>query len=386
LSYYYGRSEIPVLPQDVQDFAWSAPMRELAAKVGLSDVGLKKLLKAHRIATPPQGFWNRVHAGRPVPKCPKAPPRGPGETGRVYLDARFANIISGADPIPSSGPFASALVPENLEALRENELKAIGKAVVPRTLERVHHGLTPIFNAEQRRREKFAANGWSWDAPKFNAPVDRRRLRILNAVLMTLGRRGHRADTYERDGEIHTTCTIGDTRLGLRVDLVKPERGRSKRLNPDGELPAMTPLVLTVDPTFDGKSDLLWKDDEEGKLEAKIAAIVAAVIVAAEAKFRRSLAEAEERDRRLRLLEEKRRQEAIEARNRERLKRLRESGELLRQASDLRTLIAQVRAAAVAGSIDVGNRELTEWERWASDEADRLDPVLSGQIMKHLRD
>jgi len=361
-------------------------MRDLAAKIGLSDVGLKKLLKGHGVTTPPQGYWNRVHAGRPVPKCPKAQPRGPGETGRVHLDARFANILTPADPIPSAGSFASTLVPEDLEVLRHNELKAIGRAVVPRKLERVHHGLTPIFNAEQRRREKFAANGWSWDAPKFEASVDRRRLRILNAVMMTLGRRGHRTDAYERDGEFHTTCTIGDTRLGLRIDLVKPERGRSRRLDADGELPAMTPLVIAVDPTFDGKSDLTWKDDEQGKLETKIAAIVAAIVVAGEAKFRRSLAEAEERERKLRLLEEKRRQEAIAARNSERLKHLRESGELLRQASDLRTLIAQVRAAAVAGSIDVGNEELTEWRKWASDEADRLDPVLSGQIMKHLRD
>lgn len=386
MGYYYGLAEITVLPQDLQDFAWSAPMRDLAAKIGLSDVGLKKLLKGHGVTTPPQGYWNRVHAGRPVPKCPAAPPRGPGQTGRVHLDARFANIVSPADPIPASGPFASALVPEDLEVLRENELKAIGKAVVPRKLERIHHGLTPIFNAEQRRREKFAANGWSWDAPKFDSPVDRRRLRILNAVLMTLSRRGHRGDAYERDGEIHTTCTIGDTRVGLRVDLVKPERGRSRTLNPDGELPAMTPLVIAVDPKFDGKSDLTWKDDEQGKLETKIAAVVAAIVVNGEAKFRRGLAEAEERERKLRLLEEKRRQEAIEARNRERLKHLRESGDLLRQASDLRTLIAQVRAAAVAGSIDVGNGELTEWEKWASGEADRLDPVLSGQIMKHLRD
>ena len=30
----------------VTEFAWSAPMRDLAARVGISDVGLKKLLHA----------------------------------------------------------------------------------------------------------------------------------------------------------------------------------------------------------------------------------------------------------------------------------------------------------------------------------------------------
>ncbi len=38
----YGYNDLPVLPQDLQDFAWLAPMRDLAPKVGLSDVGLKK--------------------------------------------------------------------------------------------------------------------------------------------------------------------------------------------------------------------------------------------------------------------------------------------------------------------------------------------------------
>ena len=35
------------------EFAWSAPMRDLAAKVGMSDVGLKKLLSNHGVPAPP---------------------------------------------------------------------------------------------------------------------------------------------------------------------------------------------------------------------------------------------------------------------------------------------------------------------------------------------
>jgi hypothetical protein len=101
-------------------------------------------------------------------------------------------------------------------------------------------------------------------------------------------------------------------------------------------------------------------------------------------KFRRSLREAEERAEEQRRREEKRRQEAIAARNAERLKHLRASGDLLRQSEDLRALIARVRDAAVAGSIGVDQSRLEDWECWASAEADRLDPILSGQIMTHL--
>lgn len=64
--------------------------------------------------------------------------------------------------------------------------------------------------------------------------------------------------------------------------------------------------------------------------------------------------------------------------------RLRASGELLRQAGDLRALIGGVRDAVRAGSLDVDDATLRAWEEWASAEADRLDPILSGQIMTHL--
>jgi hypothetical protein len=56
----------------------------------------------------------------------------------------------------------------------------------------------------------------------------------------------------------------------------------------------------------------------------------------------------------------------------------------LRQAEDLRALIARVRGAVLAGSANIDQARLEEWERWASAEADRLDPILSGQIMTHL--
>ena len=139
-----------------------------------------------------------------------------------------------------------------------------------------------------------------------------------------------------------------------------------------------------IDGQRDRPGEMSWQDDAVGKLETKIAEIVARIIVAGEARFRRGLKEAEEREEQHRRWQEQRRREEIERRNAERLKRLRNSGELLRQAEDLRVLIARVRGAVVAGSVGVDQRRLQEWERWASAEADRLDPILSGQIMTHL--
>jgi hypothetical protein len=142
---------------------------------------------------------------------------------------------------------------------------------------------------------------------------------------------------------------------------------------------------LRVDPSFDRSDTQSWQDDNTGTLESRIAEIAAGVVVAAEAKFRRGLREAEERAEQFRRYEEKRRREEIEARNQERLKCLRESGDLLRQAEDLRALIGRVGEAVAAGSIDVDAATLEAWRKWALREADRLDPIRSGQVMTHLR-
>jgi len=383
----YGYNDILVIPQDLQDFAWSAPMRDLAAKVGLSDVGLKKILKGHGAVTPPQGYWNKVLAGKPVPRCPRVPPRGPGETGRARVDARFAAVLPAVEPISSSGPFASAAVPEDLDELYERERKALGRVALQRTLERLHPGLAQLSKQEERRRAKFGASGWSWDAPRLDGALDQRRLRILNALFLALARRGQRGGAHDRDGEIDAAALVGDTRVDIEIAVAGKHRTVREygRDVPARDLPASTPLRLVVGgsrdrPTGEGQ----WQDDANGKLEAKLTEVAARVVVAGEALFRRGLKDAEEREAQWRRWQEQQRREELERRNAERLKQLRASGDLLRQADDLRALLARVRGAVVAGALDVDPAALTQWEAWASAEADRLDPVLSGQVLAHL--
>lgn len=380
------QKDILVLPDDLIAFAWSAPMRDLAAKLELSDVGLKKLLTRCGVASPPQGYWNKIRAGKKVPALPKAPPRRPGELGRASVDARFKKVLSIAAPLASNGPFASALVPEDLDELQAQELKAIGKASVSQTLDGPHKGLVQLLKQEQRRRDKNAERQWTFDEPKLDNPLGKRRLRILNALFLALSKRGHDGDAYEHDGEIHARAIIGDTPLGLDIQIVGSHRTVRHQgyLRPAPDLPTSTPLALRLDPRFDRKATVSWQDDGDTKLESKIAEIAAAIIVAGEKKFRLSLREAEERAERERIEKEKQRQEWLIQLNQTRLQNLRNSGELLRQAEDIRALVERVRRAIDEGSADIDASTLEAWQSWALAEADRIDPVRSGQIMSHL--
>jgi hypothetical protein len=53
--YYPAWNGIQVLPEDLIKFAWSEPMRDLASKIGMSDVGLRKPFISTDIVARPKG-------------------------------------------------------------------------------------------------------------------------------------------------------------------------------------------------------------------------------------------------------------------------------------------------------------------------------------------
>jgi len=153
-----------------------------------------------------------------------------------------------------------------LDELYDQELKAIGQAAVPKALDRPHRGLVPLLKQEQRRREKVAARAYHWDKPRFDTPLARRRLRILNAIFLALSKRGHDAQAYEHNGEILAAAIVGDTHIGLETAIVGKLRAVVQHgLHlPAPDLPAMTPLALRLRPDFGSELRQSWQDDADG--------------------------------------------------------------------------------------------------------------------------
>jgi hypothetical protein len=54
--------------RELYDLIWSKPLRDVAADLGISDVGLSKVCERHRVPRPEQGYWNKVNAGKPAKK------------------------------------------------------------------------------------------------------------------------------------------------------------------------------------------------------------------------------------------------------------------------------------------------------------------------------
>lgn len=367
-------------PQDVIDFAWSAPMRDLAAKLELSDVGLKKIFTSHGITVPPQGHWNRVHAGKAVGAPPKAAPRRPGGSGRLTLDSRFRGLIPEAGPISEHGPFASKAVPEDLDELRSVELRAIGKVTVPRELGQAHAALGQLFRREEQLKAKQGQR-WLWDGPQWDGPLAQRQLRIINALFKTLSKRGAEPWSRYSQGSLELYCRIGTSQFQLGFG--RNRNARDGERAPSRDLPASTKLVLVVDNAFRDKRVLRWEDGEL-RLEQQIAEIAADLMVAGEAAFRERLVEERERAEQSARWERERKAAELNRLREQRLTNLKESGERLRQAGELRALTDQVAGAVASGVLDVDPARLIKWREWVLREADLIDPVISGQVMTHI--
>lgn len=54
--------------QALFEAAWQRPLTALAAELGVTDVGLRKICDRHEIPTPGRGYWAQVRAGRTFPR------------------------------------------------------------------------------------------------------------------------------------------------------------------------------------------------------------------------------------------------------------------------------------------------------------------------------
>lgn len=56
--------------QELYDEVWAEPVSIVAQRYGISDVGLAKVCKKHRIPLPGRGYWAKVKAGIKMSRIP----------------------------------------------------------------------------------------------------------------------------------------------------------------------------------------------------------------------------------------------------------------------------------------------------------------------------
>lgn len=376
---------------ELYNLVWSEPMRDIAARLGLSDVGLAKACRNASIPVPPRGYWNKKKAGHRVAGFP-LPPREPGHTDEVTVGQdrywHHQKRIDENEPEPPLPVFD-----EPIEAVRARVEKRTPAIRVSPGFEPAHPDIRKLLEKDERKREKLRTSSysWAWDTPVFDAPLQKRRLRILNAILLALAKQGF-SGSVRGDKADEITIRIGRTRFELELTetIQKP---RSAQKNAPRQ--RRESLRLGIKAGYKTVAIPLAEDEPGRSLEAGLRAVLVNLIVMGEERYREHEVSHHKWlvQRRLEGIEESRKRKAeAERKERERIATLEQAridrllgeAKALQRARDIRAYVDQVRSLSATLDPPVLDDALASWANWALAQADRIDPVLSRRFLETL--
>ena len=353
-------------------------MRDVSKKLGLSDNGLRKNCVKAFVPLPPQGYWNKLQAGHEVKIIP-LPPRPPGISDTISIgqwDYRENERRLGeTEPVPP-------VFEEPLDALRERITRNIGLVVASKNLSPPHAAFRRQVEDEERRAAQS-----SWHTSTFSTPMEKRRLRILQGLFYGLSRLDCSVTVQGRETRT-IYIGVGNQNVSIALERAKT-RGRTAD---DKDEDRLKFSILRGYSAADER--LSWTDSTEQKLEAQLSSIAVEVIITGEMQYRETLVwhyeDSIRRREAMRQAEIKRKLEAEKAERErllkleaDRLKRLTDSAENYRCAESIRAFVA-----TVTGLLEVGADPIRveKWRKWAMQQADKLDPIATGQIWNDVND
>jgi len=364
-------SKLTFSRQELYDRVWATPISRLAPEFGLSDVGLAKICKKHRIPRPPVGYWARLQHGKEV-KRPSLPvvddptletvtmddggrPRGSKDGSWVDREGntRERTAVTVSEVLTNPHP----LVLATKKSLRATKPSPSGR-VRPRAAEAL-----PVCVAPEN--------------------VDR-AMRILDALLKALDDHGCSVRAAGEGNGIKMLVEIEGELVPFyfaeitdRKQLVQPEPKYSWQkeysYSPTGRLELEVSLRV-----HDG-TRCRWADGKKQRIEKILGGFIDALFDFASF-LRKRRRDQEERERRRLEWEQQRSEKLKQIREEEgRLKELLAAVDAWHQSQRVRTYVEDVveRVKAHRSEEEIPDRFWT-WVEWAQKQADRIDPLIEG--------
>ena len=368
--------------KELYNKVWEMPITQLSKEYGLSDVGLAKICKKHNVPRPPRGYWARKAAGYNVKQLPLPP----GD-----------DVIIEIAPNPHR---------QNGSKIREDLLRMPNSfkitdeepIVVPDRLSNPH----PLIKQSSEILNGRQSNEFGIVEPPKKGCLDiavskgslRRALRIMDTILKVLDKKGY--GMYLAEGR--TKTKIMEVPISFRISeklATKKKRPEDHDLNgpyhfghsrfieeraPSGD------LGLTIHEAEDFYiygCQQNWNDGKKSKIENRLNSFIDGLVTVAVAKIERDKEREEEKRRKIerqRKLEEERRKRAELRRmcleEEARVGKLISEAENWKRSQILREYITEIEKYATSGELPFSlDKPLTEWLKWAHDQACRLDPL-----------
>lgn len=350
---------------ELYNLVWSTPTSLLSKTLGYSDVGIAKICRKNKIPRPPRGYWAKKQAGQTPRQIPL-----PDPSNNSVIELRVPNMNQPETPERTKVDRPQIKVAESLRGC---------------------HNLITLTNQELQSAE---TNDNGIVAPPKERVLDvrvskgglRRALLIVDAILKTCEASGYAVGRGP-------TVKIQDAKIPFGiVERLETKEEQPKEHDLDGhydfgynrfnrkQVPSGR-LELFIDQSgmyWAHGCRFTWRDGKK-PLEQRLNSFMDGL----EDLATRMLAHEEEEKRKAeqRRVEELRRQEETRQRaekrakydaERARVEQLRQQARCWKEADDLRRFIDAVKR--IHGAIEPGS-EIAQWLDWASQQADRLDPL-----------
>ncbi len=370
--------------EELYEQVWSEPMTTLAARYGLSDVGLRKKCKKLSIPLPPQGYFLRDERRRQ--KANRTPLPAGNESVSIY-PTPTDNF-----PPPFFDPeqYKEAEARIAFEKLPENRIEVRDRLTSPHPLIEKTRALRENSSrqrAERGRRDPCADAGLSISVSKQHLP---RALRIMDALLKALESRGFKVAVapmmYKSD-----RCATRATVLGVDLEFELKERFKQVENEPPKEdkksswpssyskydLIPSGRFFLTITSYIGENSRRAWSDGAKHKVEDCLNDFIIWLMKGAVIDRARDLKRAHEENERIELIRRREEEARKQEEEKKRIQALISEAQSWKQSQLIREFIEAVRTKGIEkyGQI-AADSDLEKWIKWANQVADRIDPLV----------
>lgn len=362
---------------------WTMPVTEVAKRYQVSDVAIHKVCKSLDIPTPPQGYWARLRAGKPVKKIPL--PSG-GEKTKL-------GIQTGNDSFKGTEEKAAPLV-----FLDEEERRVVLNVAAQILLPQEHARMLPEivahrkriaeWNKKKRQQERDFGSNWNRrrdeNPPPFAEGISEeqqpRMFRLIDALAKAMKPLGWKltSDLQFVEDQDTVTLTFSESKDQVphiptreeNIRLLEYEEDRKKKSW------ARKPQIRKYDSVYNGRLGVSiggsrsFRDCRSYVLEDRLGDIMLAIYEEAEHLKQARLAREEA----------ERRRQAEERKKEERRKRYNVEVDrtlaLVNCAEDHETA-CRIRSYVSAMEKAHPDQDLAEWASWARAKADWYDPTIA---------
>ncbi len=363
---------------ELYERVWSEPVTVVAARLGLSDVGLAKICKKLNVPRPSRGYREKKKHSRAAPR-PPLPSLKDGDKPTITIAKQ-------------EKPSVDAEQVSVAETVIAFETRAENRIVVPERLDSPH----PLVAQTQKSLKGLKPNDRGLLDPRKKSCLDMRvaptstsrALRIMDALLKALDHRGFAASTAVGKDSATTISVLGET-LAVSIEenvkqkehQVTPAEERKRERDryfslyiPRYDFIPTGALSLRVKNVWSNGVRTTWSDGKVQRVENCLNAFIIGLIKAAV----QTRAHRLERERWEQEWQERMRQrEEAERRQREekeQLEKLLTDAENWQRSQLIQAYVDAVRAAATRKHGGVPP-ELDQWLAWAAEQAERLDPL-----------